>query len=405
MARVAYNCDNSLEYDCDNTFDTNGQLLRQVLHMDRNDHYGGESSSLMLNQCSVFVSLEALPSLKILKIKSCSDGVMRSLIHVASSVTNLSIYGISGLTDEVSKDVMDYLGAVEEISIEMCNEISCVWESEAGASIVLVNLRKLVVSFGDKLVSLGEKEKVHYSVNNHLTSLRMESLSKGLQHLTPTSRNLDLPKDETSIRHVVTFTFAFGNKWMPKSDRNDNQSFNELLKWETGYVCLGYYQRQQVQVLTYTSYWGGNQFHGLQGYIHEHAVPMYIHCDIKYPNILIDENFRANVNRLNFPFYQISLCSKNNLQLNERRKSKAHLFCDADWLTGDAHHVPYNIPLINSIMLDAKGTKMEETIRRLQEDNAQMRSRFEREKQVQLQRQVERQVQQRELEANAREQA
>ncbi|GKA70023.1 hypothetical protein Tco_0776087 [Tanacetum coccineum] len=51
---------------------------------------------------------------------------------------------------------------------------------------------------------------------------------------------------------------------------------------------------------------------------------------------------------------------------------------------------------------------LKETIRRLQEDNAQMRSRFERDMQVQLQREVERQVQehtqQRELEANAREQ-
>nr|GEV22689.1 FCP1-like domain, HAD-like domain protein [Tanacetum cinerariifolium] len=52
---------------------------------------------------------------------------------------------------------------------------------------------------------------------------------------------------------------------------------------------------------------------------------------------------------------------------------------------------------------------LEETIRRLQEENAQMRSRFERDMQVQLQQEVERQVQehtqQRELEANAREQA
>ncbi|PWA69172.1 Disease resistance protein [Artemisia annua] len=73
------------------------------------------------------VSLEALPSLKILKIKSCSDGVLRSLIHVASSVTNLSIYGIFGLTDEVWSDVMGYLREVDEINIEMCNEIRYLW--------------------------------------------------------------------------------------------------------------------------------------------------------------------------------------------------------------------------------------------------------------------------------------
>ena len=57
--------------------------------------------------CSL--SPKPLSSLRILEIKNYGDGVFRSLIRVASSVTKLSIEGISGLTDEVfsisSKDM------------------------------------------------------------------------------------------------------------------------------------------------------------------------------------------------------------------------------------------------------------------------------------------------------------
>ncbi|GJZ66337.1 NB-ARC domains-containing protein [Tanacetum coccineum] len=60
------------------------------------------------------VSLEALPSLRVLGVSVCGDGVLTSLIHVASSVTELSIQSI-------------YL-----------------WESEAEASKVLVNLKKFI---------------------------------------------------------------------------------------------------------------------------------------------------------------------------------------------------------------------------------------------------------------------
>ncbi|GKC02418.1 NB-ARC domains-containing protein [Tanacetum coccineum] len=99
----------------------------------------------------VEVSFEALPSMRVLRLSGCGDGVLTSLIHVASAVTKLIISSISGLSDEVWRGVMDYLGAVEEVSIYKCNEIRYLWESEAKASKVLVNLRKLEVTDCSKM--------------------------------------------------------------------------------------------------------------------------------------------------------------------------------------------------------------------------------------------------------------
>ncbi|GKE81354.1 NB-ARC domains-containing protein [Tanacetum coccineum] len=109
-----------------------------------------------------------------LDLRGCGDGVLTSLIHVASAVTNLTINNISGLSDEVWRGVMDYLGAVEEVSIRDCNEIRYLWESEAKASKVLVNLKKLKVENCSKMVSLGEKEEEDGC--NQLTSLRILEL-------------------------------------------------------------------------------------------------------------------------------------------------------------------------------------------------------------------------------------
>ncbi|PWA79874.1 NB-ARC domains-containing protein [Artemisia annua] len=116
----------------------------------------------------------ALPSLRVLDLSNCGDGVLTSLIHAASSVTKLSISCITGLRDEVWRGVMDYLGAVEELEFRDCNEIRYLWESEAEASKVLVNLRKLQVLECSKLASLGEKEEE--DGRSQLTSLRILDL-------------------------------------------------------------------------------------------------------------------------------------------------------------------------------------------------------------------------------------
>ncbi|KAJ9556491.1 hypothetical protein OSB04_011105 [Centaurea solstitialis] len=110
----------------------------------------------------VEVSLSVLPSLRILKVKESGHGVLRSLVHVASSVIKLEIGSISGLTDELWGGVMEHLGAVEEVRIERRDEIRYLWESEAEACKVLVNIRTLEVHHCENLVSLGEKEEDNF---------------------------------------------------------------------------------------------------------------------------------------------------------------------------------------------------------------------------------------------------
>ncbi|GKG26296.1 hypothetical protein Tco_0399442, partial [Tanacetum coccineum] len=52
--------------------------------------------------------------MRVLHLDGSGVGVLTSLIHVASAVTKLSIWSISGLSDDMWRGVMDYLGAVEE---------------------------------------------------------------------------------------------------------------------------------------------------------------------------------------------------------------------------------------------------------------------------------------------------
>ncbi|KAK9068123.1 hypothetical protein SSX86_012234 [Deinandra increscens subsp. villosa] len=123
----------------------------------------------------VEVTLEALPSLNVLEIYKCDSCVLRGLVEVASTITNLEIKGISGLNDAVWRGVIENLGAVEEIDIQNCNEIRYLWESDLAPSKVLMNLRNLKVSYCDNLLSLGEKEGD--SKSNLLTSLRILEVS------------------------------------------------------------------------------------------------------------------------------------------------------------------------------------------------------------------------------------
>ncbi|KAK9050652.1 hypothetical protein SSX86_030378 [Deinandra increscens subsp. villosa] len=131
---------------------------------------------LFIENCPnlINISLKGIPSLRVLQINQCGDGVLRSLVHAASSITDLEIKSISGLTDDVWRGVIKNLGAVEHVRVEECNEIRYLWESEAEASNVLLNLKVLSVVGCDSLVSLGEKEdeENNFSIKL-LSSLKM----------------------------------------------------------------------------------------------------------------------------------------------------------------------------------------------------------------------------------------
>ncbi|KAI7748804.1 hypothetical protein M8C21_032862 [Ambrosia artemisiifolia] len=119
------------------------------------------------------VSLKALDSLRVLTIDNCSEIVLRNLVQAASSTTKLEIRSILGLTDEVWRGVIEKFGSVEELSIGYCDEIRYLWESNAEASKVLVNLKELTVWGCKNLVSLGEKEEEDNIESNHLSTFKI----------------------------------------------------------------------------------------------------------------------------------------------------------------------------------------------------------------------------------------
>uniref|UniRef100_A0A251SXJ3 Putative NB-ARC n=1 Tax=Helianthus annuus TaxID=4232 RepID=A0A251SXJ3_HELAN len=94
------------------------------------------------------VSLEALPSIRVLRMEGCGESVLRSLVQAASSTTKLEIESILGLTDEVWRGVIVNFGAVEELFIQNCDEIRYLWESDAEASKVLERKRRMRITLG-----------------------------------------------------------------------------------------------------------------------------------------------------------------------------------------------------------------------------------------------------------------
>ncbi|KAJ0860193.1 putative P-loop containing nucleoside triphosphate hydrolase, leucine-rich repeat domain superfamily [Helianthus annuus] len=156
----------------------------------------------------VEVTLEALPSLSYLKLDNCDSGVLRRLVEVASAVIKLDIKEISGLNDVVWRGVIEYLGAVEELSIRRCKEIRYVVKSDADASKILVTLRKLEVCKCDNLESIGEKEEEGDNCrSNLLISLRTLYVShcKKMERCSCPDGIEELTLESCSSMTVVSF--------------------------------------------------------------------------------------------------------------------------------------------------------------------------------------------------------
>ncbi|GKA64674.1 NBS-LRR resistance-like protein [Tanacetum coccineum] len=190
---------------------------------------------LCIEGCSnlLEVSVEALPSLRVLRIDGCGDGVLRSVVRVAPSVTEVEIESISGLTNEVWRGVILDLKAVEELIVIRCDEIRYLWEpkeAETGSK-VLVNLRKLKLDSCKNLVSLGEKdeEEYHYG-SNLLTSV--SSFCDNLKHLSCPSNIETLEIRFCNSITCVSFSKGGGQKLKSVTIRSCKKLL--LLKEELG---------------------------------------------------------------------------------------------------------------------------------------------------------------------------
>ncbi|KAL4592573.1 hypothetical protein LXL04_005573 [Taraxacum kok-saghyz] len=104
------------------------------------------------------VSIGLIPSLRVLHITECSEAVLRSLVGCSSSLVNLEIWNVKGLTQLLHGEDFMHLGELEHLKIKYCHELRYLWEQDSVACKSLVSLQKLQVTDCKKLVSIAAKE-------------------------------------------------------------------------------------------------------------------------------------------------------------------------------------------------------------------------------------------------------
>ncbi|KAL4587609.1 hypothetical protein LXL04_000481 [Taraxacum kok-saghyz] len=136
----------------------------------------------------VKVAVDLIPSLQVLHLEECCVSVLRSMVGVSSSVLELSVMNIKGLT-QLHGEVLNHLRSVEHLCITGCEELRYLWESESEACKILVSLWDLRVKFCKNLVSLGKKE-VNLDTNSWIF---LKSIRKVELHNCPKLKSYSCP--------------------------------------------------------------------------------------------------------------------------------------------------------------------------------------------------------------------
>ncbi|KAJ0499678.1 putative leucine-rich repeat domain superfamily [Helianthus annuus] len=168
---------------------------------------------LQIKNCPnlIDISLQALPLLRFLEIQVCGGSVLRSLVTLSSLVNELIIDSLTGLTDEMWRDVVKYLAKVEVLSIRRCNEIRYLCESKNWTSKVLLNLKDLHIFECKNLESFGKKED-DYLESNILLSLKSLKISncESIKHCYCPNSVVELRVLDCHSLTLVSFSTTIG---------------------------------------------------------------------------------------------------------------------------------------------------------------------------------------------------
>ncbi|CAI9269503.1 unnamed protein product [Lactuca saligna] len=137
------------------------------------------------------VSIGLIPSLRVLYIQDCSKAVLRSMVSLSSSLVELKMGDVKGLT-QLHGEYLMHLGALEDLEIKKCDELRYLWEQESEACKCLVSLQKLEVWDCKNLVLSAEKED-NFGIS-------MESLKSVKFYNCETLESYNCPK---SVKNLV----------------------------------------------------------------------------------------------------------------------------------------------------------------------------------------------------------